>query len=431
MLSRKQRTGRPVARTLPFSQFILLPLGLILLMSAACASPPTPELVYVAPDARRILPTSTPFQPSNEHPLLPTLSLSPALPTAVLPTQSDLPLNLTLDLNPLTGLPPTDPALLDRRPLAIKISNYPRTIRTQQYGLNLADHVFEYYIEWGHTRFIGVFYGNNAPQVGPVRSGRFFDEHVARMYRAFLVFNYADPRELNYFGRTDLAPYVIMPSRCAKGVCAPFFVYNLARLPDEQHLTSYFDMTRFPQFLAKSGLENARQPLRHGFFSETSPSGEQRVRRVEITYSQADYHYWEYDPERRIYLRYQETADFDPEADQGKSYAPLVDAATGEQVQAHNVVVLYVSHTFANTFNAKDEVYHIHLVDWGRAYVFRDGLVVPAEWARPQRNQPLVLTTPSGAPIYLRPGRTFFQVIGLTSTLEQRGDVWSFDFSTP
>ncbi len=47
--------------------------------------------------------------------------------------------------NPLTGLVPADPSLLDRRPLVIKISNYPRAIRPQ-YGLNEADIVFEYYI---------------------------------------------------------------------------------------------------------------------------------------------------------------------------------------------------------------------------------------------------------------------------------------------
>lgn len=98
-----------------------------------------------------------------------------------------------VEIDPLTGLPPSDPTLLDRRPLAIKISNYPREIRPQ-YGLTLADQVFEYYIEWFDTRFIGIFYGNNAKQIGPVRSGRYFDEHITRMFHAYYVFNFADPR---------------------------------------------------------------------------------------------------------------------------------------------------------------------------------------------------------------------------------------------
>ena len=41
---------------------------------------------------------------------------------------------------------PSDPSLLERRPLAIKVANYPRYIRPQS-GLTLADNIFEYYIE--------------------------------------------------------------------------------------------------------------------------------------------------------------------------------------------------------------------------------------------------------------------------------------------
>ena len=69
--------------------------------------------------------------------------------------------------------------------MVIKIANSPDYIRPQS-GLSLADVVYEYYIEWGDTRFIAVMYGNDSPMVGPVRSGRYFDEHVARMYHAFL-----------------------------------------------------------------------------------------------------------------------------------------------------------------------------------------------------------------------------------------------------
>src|SRR5690606_8212981 len=95
--------------------------------------------------------------------------------------------------NPLTGLPVSDPAMLGRRPIAIKIGNAPRYVRPQS-GLSLADVAYEYYIEWGQTRFVAVFYSNDAERVGPVRSGRFFDEHIARMYHSFLFFKGADDR---------------------------------------------------------------------------------------------------------------------------------------------------------------------------------------------------------------------------------------------
>ncbi|MGZ9224716.1 MAG: DUF3048 domain-containing protein, partial [Anaerolineales bacterium] len=85
--------------------------------------------------------------------LLPT---DTAIPTFILPAS----------LNPLTGLLPSDASLMERRPLAIKVANYPRYVRPQS-GLTLADTVFEYYIEAGLTRFIAVFYGNDSEWVGP------------------------------------------------------------------------------------------------------------------------------------------------------------------------------------------------------------------------------------------------------------------------
>ena len=118
---------------------------------------------------------------------------------------------LPTSLNPLTGLPPSDPALMDRRPLAIKVANYPRYIRPQS-GLTLADNVFEYYIEAGLTRFIAVFYGNNSEWVGPVRSGRYFDENIQRMYHAYLVFKFADPRVEKHLETSDIAPFLVVPS---------------------------------------------------------------------------------------------------------------------------------------------------------------------------------------------------------------------------
>lgn len=114
-----------------------------------------------------------------------------------------------------------------------------------------------------------------------------------------------------------------------------------------------------------------------------------------------------------------------------ESYAPLTDAETGLPVTADNVVALFVPHIFANQFDQADEVYHIDLVDSGEAYVFRDGAAFPARWSRPEMDQPILLTSLNGTPIFLRPGRTFYQVLGETSTYTQDGTDWRFTFKTP
>ncbi|MEE9508160.1 MAG: DUF3048 domain-containing protein, partial [Anaerolineales bacterium] len=126
----------------------------------------TDSMLGEPPTITAHLPTSTsvPIAPSVSSP--PTATLEPTqIPSRVGP--EDYPEGV----NPLTGLRVSDPALLERRPVMVKVSNYPAYLRPHS-GLSNADLVWEYYIGVGMTRFLALYYGENAPQVGPVRSGR-------------------------------------------------------------------------------------------------------------------------------------------------------------------------------------------------------------------------------------------------------------------
>ena len=68
-------------------------------------------------------------------------------------------------INPLTGLPVADPALLQFPALLVSISHFPVEARPQA-GLSFAPYVFEFYITEGATRFLTTFYGEfPAPEV--------------------------------------------------------------------------------------------------------------------------------------------------------------------------------------------------------------------------------------------------------------------------
>ena len=173
--------------------------------------------------------------------------------------------SLATNINPLTGLAASDPELLNRRPIVVKITLFPRYVRPES-GLTLADVVYEYYIEAGLTRFIAVFYGNNAEMAGPIRSGRFFDEHIARMYQAFFVFKYADPRVYDYYENSDLKHFLVVPGN---GACPPFVLG-----PDERDTYNniILNMVKFKDCVTKrQDVDNNRPLLRSSFFSNLSP----------------------------------------------------------------------------------------------------------------------------------------------------------------
>jgi hypothetical protein len=381
-------------------------------------------------------PSPTPFQPGAENasdslyaasaptPLfLPTVNLPASAPTETpLPTLPPTP-TVPPVINPLTGLPQPDPALLERRPMAIKVANYPRYVRPQS-GLTLADQVFEYYIEGGLTRFIAIFYGNDSEWVGPVRSGRFFDEHIARMYQSYLVFKFADKRVLEYLRSTDLADFLVVPT---EGSCPPYRLMPTRKL--EAYNNNYFNTTLWGECVRKNGLP-ADKPYLSVNFSPTPPLADGLLAsRIFTYYSAYSYNQWEYSPLNGEYVRLQETRDTLDGKEE--AYAPLLDQVTGLQVHAANVVVLFVYHEFANPYQEDDEVYHIDLTGSGEAYVFRDGIGYPARWNRIYKNQPLLFTTPGGEPLPLRPGITFYQVIGSNSYASQGEGEWFFHHTTP
>jgi len=408
----------------------------VLAILAVSSCIPSPE-VLPAP-ATAILPslvTLTPFQPFTDPILTPLPSqpestftpyptryvLAETLPVTVqvVPPSEANPLNT---YNPLTGLPVSDPSFLQHRPMAIKIANSPDYVRPQS-GLTLADVVYEYYIEWGDTRFIGVFYSNHPSMVGPVRSGRYFDAHVTRMYHSFLVFKSADPRELSYLQGSDLKDFLVI---VGFGGCSPFFTGPYKR---DSYNNQFFNSTKWAACAIKKGVDNSAQVINGGFFSEDVPDSALAISRIYSYYSVYSYSYWDYDPATHKYFRYQEANDMvnkKPEA-----YTPLSDAQTGLPVTAENVITLFAPYTLANSYNAHDQVFNIDLVDYGDAIVFRDGIALPAVWHRNFEDQPILLTTPDGDPIYMRPGQTFYEVMGVNSTSTQNGSDWHFVFKTP
>jgi hypothetical protein len=108
-----------------------------------------------------------------------------------------------------------------------------------------------------------------------------------------------------------------------------------------------------------------------------------------------------------------------------EQYARLTDRLTDQPIAFDNVVVLYVNHELYSP-----GIYDILLSGSGVAYAFRDGQAYQVNW---HRNDPDVvsLTNPDGTPFAFKPGTTWFEVIGLNSTLKQTDQTWRFTHLMP
>ncbi len=395
-----------------------LPVSFLLLISACSPSsstPPQGTAPAVTPSATispTVPPTSTPSE-------TPTPLLTPTRVT-IYPEGGYGPTGFPGNVDPLTGLAVGNPALLDRRPMAIKISNYPREIRPQ-WGLSQADIAFDYYTEAGATRFIALFYGNDAGMVGPIRSARFFDANIIDGYKAVFAFGGADIAILQSLEKSDFSNRMVV-----EGPSGPITRYD----PNGLNL-AVTDTSALSRFISQKGVDNVRQNLDGMFFLLPPPPDGQPVSRIYVRFSGISYNRWDYDPASGKYLRFEDISD-DPNLGATEHYAALTDRLTGLPVAFDNVVVLYATNQFYRQATpGNNEIINIQLSGSGPAYAFRDGQAYRVTWHRESSDAVVSLTAAGGKPFPFKPGTTCFEVIGMASSLQQAEAGWRFTHHMP
>jgi hypothetical protein len=339
----------------------------------AVAPLPTLENTAAAP------PTTAPAATATLPPP-PTIAAAATNTPATTPEATGLNLltaeDFGTDRNPLTGELVDDPALLQRRPLAIKISNAPPSYVRPQAGLNSADWVFEHTSEGSITRFTLIVYGQDVDQVGPIRSARLIDVELPAMFDAALAFSGASAgvnERLNSSDFTERIVRISDPGYYRTGEDKPF-----------EH-TLYGRPAVFRQGLDALGLNTP--PNFNGLLTFTSepPAGGSPASSVAIDY-QWETVEWRYDAADGRYYRW-------------AAGEPHLDGNTGEQVSAANIVVIAPFHVEDATIceqitNGVCTHLSVQIQLWGSGtgFILRDGQQYPVTWHRDGRNDLLTFT---------------------------------------
>lgn len=392
-----------------------------LLMLAACGPQATPTPAPIAVTVYGVgtpLPTGIKPATTTTAPVASNLpSATPAVPGATaIPVYG--PEAYPDNINPLTG-EAVDPAKLNRMPVAIKISNFPYSVRPQ-FGLSLADVVFEHSAEAGLTRFTAVYLQNDAAKVGSIRSARYIDAELAPMFGALLVTSgsslgtMAHLRSNAWFAGANLWRLVSEETHYA---CPPL----CRETPDDTN--TLFANTETLRTATLANGSNNRADLGGWAFTQQVPAGA-AVENLLIDYSLAAHVQWQYVAASGRYLRWQEK-------DSSGALAVHTDALTNVPVTAANVVLLqahqvnnYVPEDFRDGGNCGLE---IQMWTIGPAKVFRDGVMVEGRWRRDETtNWKLRLEDPlTGLSIPLKPGNTWFGVVGLNAITALNGATYS------
>ena len=395
----------------------------ILLMVVLVSCTAAPSAVPLA-----VLPTMTasetpvPTAAATETPLTPTATITPVLtatPTLPYPDLGYGPTNFPTNVDPLTGKGVANPDLLNRRPVIVKVENLPRDHRPQ-WGLSLADIVYEYYTEMGSTRFASIFYGNDSPVVGPIRSARFFDFNVVRMYKSSFVFGSAYSDLFSVLIGSEFSNRIILEGERWTGIFTRF-------QPNGPNILQA-NTGQIASEFAKYKIDNSRQNLDGMLFKQQVPAkGGQDGKQIFARFSGGIYNRWDFDTATGKYLRFSETAD-DVNRNNEK-YAQLTDRQTSQPIAADNLVMLEVRYTQIKA--PPSEVWDMQLLGEGKAWLARDGKMFPVKWHRTKASDVLTLLNADNTPIAFKPGQTWFEVMGLNSSVTAKDGVWKFIHAMP
>ena len=385
------------ARSPMIAAAVLLLTGAVATFALGCSPTPVPD------------PTETP-RPTFTATAVATAVPPTLTPTAVPPTSTPTP---NPNLNPLTGLAVTNTAFLQRRPLEVVVNNSP--VARPQYGLSKADVVFEYVMDgWSVTRFTAIYLGQEAERIGPVRSARLINLHLAPMFDAALVASGASDQVRWLIKNKASFPYLDIDLDDSSST---LYSTSIGTYWETRLQTSTPSLRRW---LQKENLDSPATAKPFIFSSQVATTtATSSAGAVHIPYPQSSTVDWTYDSVSKLYLR----------AVQGE---PHMDAGNGAQIAAANVVVFYSPHE--TTSIVEDLMYgstaiKIGLTGPGKCLVLRDGVVAEGTWkwdapleaatiatgdtvVVPKSGATLVqLLGANGSPITLKPGITWVQVV--------------------
>jgi hypothetical protein len=156
----------------------------------------------------------------------------------------------------------------------------------------------------------------------------------------------------------------------------------------------------------RRGMPTTLQNKGHVFENVASAETTPTVTGIDIPFSQANRVRWTYDAKSNSYLR----------ENNGKAHT---DRATGKQIAATNVVVLWAKHEAATRDKFGSVTYRIVLTGSGRCSVFRDGQRYDGTWEA-GADAPPTFKAEDGTQIKLTPGNTWIQVVQPTVNITMK-----------
>ncbi len=293
-------------------------------------------------------------------------------------------------------------------PLGVMIEN--STDARPQSGISYADIVYEAVAEGGITRTLNIFYCQDAPEIGPIRSARVYFIGWLMEYGPYPLYAHVgganadgdadalgEISNLGWDGYNDLNQFSLgFPtywrdySRQGHTVATEHTMYSttskLWAIAKTRSITN----------LVKGAPWDANFTP-YTFKDDATSFGNVTDITIPFWNDPGYVVEWVFDPKTDSYLRKNGGEDF-------------IDVDTKKPVYAKNVVVLYMKESHANDGYANNEHLLYQNIGSGDALVFIDGKKITATWKKASQTARTLLYDTNGNEISFNRGKIWFEI---------------------
>lgn len=307
-----------------------------------------------------------------------------------------------------------------RRPLGIMVENHIEA--RPQSGLSSADVVYETVAEGGITRFLAVYYCQDADYVGPVRSARIYFIKLLQEYGDYPLYAHVggantpgpadalgEIRDLGWINYNDLNQF---------SVPFPNFWRDYERLSNRatEH-TVYTSTEKLWQYAAsKRGLTDVDKKGNlwqknfesWQFKDDSSEKDRGDLKTINFNFWEigaGNYSVsWQYNKLTNSFRRY-------------NGGLPHLDKNTGQQLEAKNVIIIFAKELPANDgYEGGHLLYKI--IGQGSGLLFQNGKTIEISWEKPAEEKRMKFYDKKGEEIFFVRGLIWIEILPLGNKVE-------------
>jgi len=300
-----------------------------------------------------------------------------------------------------------------KRPLGIMVEN--STAARPQSGLSSADIVYEAVAEGGITRFLNIYYCQDASYVGPVRSARIYFVKLLQEYGDYPLYAHVGGANTDgpadALGEIDDLGWGLYNDLNQFGVPFPYYWRDYERLPGRitEH-TVYTTTTKLWEFAkSKRNLTNTDKKgkawdvnFEKWKFKDDTNSAE-RGKLTKISFS-----FWDsFAKDYSVVWTYEKAINSFKRSNGG---SPHIDKNTDKQLESKNVVVVFAKESPANDGYPGGHILY-KLTGSGDGLVFLDGNAIEITWNKKTEDSRMKFFDTNGREVSFVRGQIWIEIL--------------------